>query len=104
LKVEVFLEALREDNQPHVVNCIITDGKMDAKFGHVRPLSEQQRRRLWSTQDIVAKLDLKEGSFLDLLQTRAVISALQRDDVLCQKSCNEKNLAFDGNFGTKKRR
>jgi hypothetical protein len=81
LKVEAFLQALEEHDQPHVVNFIKTDGKIGDEFGDVRPLNDQQRRRLWSTQDVVSKLDLQEGRFLDRLRARAVISDVQQKDV-----------------------
>jgi hypothetical protein len=58
VKEKSFLQALKEHDQPHVVNFINTDGKVGVVFGDVRPLNEQQRRRLWSTQDVVVKLDL----------------------------------------------
>jgi hypothetical protein len=89
VKVELFLQALEENDQPHVVNFINTDGKLGVEFGDVRPLNEQQRRRLWLICDEFAAMDLQEGRFLDLLRARGVISALQQDDVLSKKSRNE---------------
>jgi hypothetical protein len=56
-------------------------GKVGDVFGNVRPLNEQQRRRLWSIQDVVIKLNLEKGGFLDLLRARAVISDCRRKDV-----------------------
>lgn len=93
LNNEAFLQALKDDNQLHVVNYINADGKIGPEFGDVRPLSEQQRRRLWSTQDVVVKLDLQEGRFLDLLQARGVISAMQQKDV-ADKSKQSRNESF----------
>jgi hypothetical protein len=81
LKVDAFLQALEDHYQSHVVNLIKTNGKIGDDFGDVRPLNDQQRRRLWSTQDVVSKLDLQEGKFLDRLQARAVISDMQQKDV-----------------------
>jgi hypothetical protein len=81
LKVDAFLQALEEHDQPHVVNFIKTNGKIGDEFGDVRPLNDQQRRRLWSTQDVVSKLDLQEGRFLDRLRAKAVISDVQQKDV-----------------------
>jgi hypothetical protein len=81
VKVELFLQALKECDQPHVANYIKTDGKIGEEFGDVRPLSDQQRRNLWSTQDAFVTLDLQEGGFLDLLRHRAVISHVQLRDV-----------------------
>jgi hypothetical protein len=91
LRVKDFLQALEDHDQPHVVNLIKTDGKIGDEFGDVRPLNDQQRRRLWSTQDVVSKLDLQEGKFIVLLQKRDVISAMQQDDIL-SKNCRKKRV------------
>jgi hypothetical protein len=81
VKVELFLQALEVHDQPHVANYIKTNGKIGIEFGDVRPLSDQQRRNLWSTQGAFVTLDLQEGRFLDLLEHRAVISHVQLRDV-----------------------
>jgi hypothetical protein len=81
VKDKLFLQALNKHDQLHVVNFINTDGKISAISGDVRPLNEQQRRRLWSTQDVVIKLNLQEGKFLDLLQAKKVLSNSHKKDV-----------------------
>jgi uncharacterized Fe-S cluster-containing protein len=80
LKLEAFLQALKEDDQPHVMNYVITDGQIGDEFGLVRPLSNQQRRRLWS-RNVFIKLDLHNGRFLDRLRATTVISDMQHKDV-----------------------
>jgi hypothetical protein len=81
VKEQSFLQALKAHDQPHVVNFINTDGKIGDLFENVRPLNEQQRRRLWSTQDVVIKVNLEEGGFLDLLRAKEVLTDLQKRHV-----------------------
>jgi hypothetical protein len=91
VKVEYFLQMLKEDGQSHVVNFIRENGEIDASLGDVRPLNEQQRRRLMRLRTMHETLDLCGGKLLEMLQNRNALSARQVNDIMSKEHSEKRN-------------
>jgi hypothetical protein len=91
VKVEYFLQSLKEEGQCHVVNFIKENGEIDASFGDLRPLNEQQRRRLTCLATVRETLDLCGGKLLDMLQNKNVLSARQVNDIMTKEHSVKRN-------------
>ena len=77
-----FLETLREDNQCHVINFIKGNGYFDPiKYGDTWPLSEQQRRKLYTNGKVLTEQMTIDDQLMNWLEDKRVLSAIQVKDV-----------------------
>jgi hypothetical protein len=90
IKAKYFLETLEDEGQSHVVNFIVASGEVDSDCGDNRPLSEQQRRRLWCNKNVLEALDLGGDKLIELLQNRNVLSSSLLASVTSKKTHEER--------------
>jgi len=86
LKDSRFLKALKDDNQTHVANLITTDGNIGPTYGDIRPLVEQQRRRLLNHKVLLEDMNSRSKRLRTLLVSNKVVSDLQSDHVKAEKT------------------
>ena len=90
LRHALFLNALIENDQPHVANYIQEDGIVGERFGDVKPLTKQQRRRL-NHNILIREIDMKNIKLQKALVDEHVINHDQNEDIVAKSTHRKQN-------------
>jgi Caspase recruitment domain len=94
LKDSLFLEALKDENQNHVLNFIKEDGNVGTEYEDDHPLSEQQRRRFSTSRSLLDEMNFDDVFLQVSLCDKHVINRAQRDDVMAERTPRRRNIKF----------